>query len=100
MITTTSIIQTVVVTHHRQRCICEQGWRDYLSSPDREILDLDIYNDEGQTNKPFWFCEECRYLDYKKKMPVDRQAFYSKVSQYGGPKCPKCKSQSFMPKGY
>lgn len=51
-------------------------------------------------SKPFWRCEECVYESRVKRMPKDREAFYAKVNKIGSPKCPRCKSECFMPVGF
>lgn len=48
-------------------------------------------------NKPYWFCEECGHIDYKKPMPSDREAFYRIKPDV---KCPSCKSIGFHPVGF
>jgi Zn finger protein HypA/HybF involved in hydrogenase expression len=57
-------------------------------------------NYEFEQQKPYWFCESCGYKNTTKAMPVNREAFYQKVHTKGSPKCPKCKSESFMPVGF
>ena len=64
-----------------------------MDEPDYSMWD-DL--DCGPASKPYWRCEECGHEDHKKPMPVDRAKFYSKES----PKCPRCKSQTFVPVGY
>ncbi len=49
---------------------------------------------------PFWRCEECLHEDRSRKMPSDRAKFFAKVEKVGSPKCPRCKSDAFMPVGY
>jgi hypothetical protein len=48
----------------------------------------------------YWFCECCGHKDEKKPMPADLTAFYAKVATKGSPKCPKCRSEAFMPVGF
>ena len=62
--------------------------------------DLTIEEDTTPPEKPYWFCESCGHEDHKKTLPADRQAFYAHVDAHGGPTCPKCKSEGFMPVGY
>jgi len=49
---------------------------------------------------PYWQCESCNYVDTDKPMPPDRAKFYEVVDRKGSPKCPHCKSETFMPVGY
>lgn len=50
---------------------------------------------------PYWRCESCGHESHTKAMPVDRQKFYDNIHYKGvAPKCPKCKSESFMPFGF
>lgn len=58
--------------------------------------------DDNEPTGPFWRCEEsaCGYESYTLPMPKDRAKFYKRVDEHGSPKCPKCKSESFMPVGF
>lgn len=58
--------------------------------------------DDNEPTGPFWRCEEsaCGYESYTRPMPKDRAKFYKRVAEHGSPKCPKCKSESFMPVGF
>ena len=56
--------------------------------------------DYGPQKKPFWRCEECGFENRIKPMPTDRDKFYSRCAEKGSPKCPKCKSEAYMPVGY
>lgn len=57
-------------------------------------------NEMEEPRKPFWRCQECGHKDEKKPMPIDRDKFYAKVHAGSSPKCPKCKSEGFMPSGF
>lgn len=59
----------------------------------------DPYADEPEV-KPFWRCEECGFEDKKKLIPQDRNKFYEKLHTSGAPKCPKSKSETFIPVGF
>lgn len=52
--------------------------------------------------RPFWRCEECGHEDHEKAMPPDRAKFYARMTEakFHLPKCPKCKSESFVPVGF
>jgi predicted Zn-ribbon and HTH transcriptional regulator len=64
-------------------------------------MPVDLDDDYEETErKSYWFCDECGFEDKNKLMPPDRDKFYDKVHKNGSPKCPKCKSESFMPKGF
>lgn len=54
----------------------------------------------GEIIEPYWYCENCGYKNYNSRMPYDREAFYKKISEGKIPKCPNCKSESYMPVGY
>lgn len=56
--------------------------------------------DDGVEVKPFWRCEECGHEDHKKPMPLDRNKFYETMHAKGSPKCPSCKSETFVPVGF
>lgn len=58
------------------------------------------FDEEFTDRKPYWRCQECGHEDHNKALPTDREAFYRKVAQKGSPKCPKCKSEAFMPVGF
>ena len=51
-------------------------------------------------SKSYWLCQECGHESYTKPMPKDREKFYEKIEASSIPKCPKCKSEGFMPVGY
>lgn len=56
--------------------------------------------DDGIEYKPFWRCEECGKEDHNKPMPKDRDKFYEVLHTKGAPKCPRCNSEAFIPKGF
>jgi len=58
------------------------------------------YGDDNASMERYWQCQECGYTSYTRPMPQDRTAFYRRVDEQGSPKCPKCKSDSFMPVGF
>lgn len=60
----------------------------------------DYDNRDEPASKPFWICQECGHIDKKKTMPEDRAKFYERMAEKGSPKCPKCKSEAFVPQGF
>lgn len=46
---------------------------------------------------PYWLCQECGHADHNKPMPADKVAFYARPFP---PKCPRCKSEAFVPSGW
>ena len=55
---------------------------------------------EDTRTRPYWMCQECGHENHKKPMPKDHEKFYEKIHNGSIPKCPKCKSEGFMPVGY
>lgn len=68
--------------------------RDSLSYETLSENAKEIYDNLSGNTKPYWRCEECGYENRTKAMPKDREKFYSLNKAY---KCPKCKSESFIP---
>lgn len=69
--------------------------------PDKDAKDywtdaLSFSEEKG----PFWRCEECGHEDHAKVMPANREAFYERMHKGNPPKCPKCKSEAFVPVGF
>jgi hypothetical protein len=66
-----------------------------------DLVDFSDEDDADEANKtirrPYWLCQECCHQDYRKPMPKDRSAFYTKPES---PKCPKCNSTGFSPIGW
>jgi DNA-directed RNA polymerase subunit RPC12/RpoP len=58
------------------------------------------YDDEDDKKGPYWRCEECGHEDTNKPMPLDRDKFYTALHKKGAPKCPKCRSEAFVPVGF
>ena len=57
----------------------------------------ELEDENSNPSEQFWRCEQCSYEDHKKRMPPDRETFYSRKESM---KCPKCKSIGFVPVGY
>jgi len=62
--------------------------------------DLEDLGEDCTPSIAYWLCESCGHIDKLKPLPMDRESFYKKVELKGSPKCPKCKSESFMPIGF
>jgi hypothetical protein len=87
-----------------------QVWLDKhatsLNQDEIDEINIEINNGcnncmaSGKILRPYWYCEECGHTNYLKPMPKDRGAFYDKINSKGCPVCPRCQSESFMPKGY
>lgn len=58
----------------------------------------DAFDEESK--QPFWRCEECGHESHTRPMPKNREAYYQKMHKGIGTKCPKCKSETFVPIGF